>query len=140
MATVSKSASVPQPIYVVSGGVGASGELLVSTVLAQFPDVPVRVAVWPHVREPGQITEIVAQAARENALIVHTLVDPKLADQLNQAAEAAHLVGIDLVSALMDRLRATFQVEPLIQPGRYRSLFSSYFKRVEAIEFAVNHD
>ncbi len=29
----------PPPIYVVSGGVGASGEQLVQTVLAQFPDI-----------------------------------------------------------------------------------------------------
>jgi regulator of PEP synthase PpsR (kinase-PPPase family) len=140
MATASEFTAVPWSVYVVSGGVGASGELLVRTVLAQFPDVPVRVTVWPHVREPGQIAEIVAQAAQENALVVHTLVNPDLGDQLNQAVEAAHLVGVDLVSALMDRLRAAFQVEPLGQPGRYRSLFSSYFKRVEAIEFAVNHD
>ncbi|RIK50429.1 MAG: transcriptional regulator [Chloroflexi bacterium] len=129
-----------QPVYIVSGGVGASGELLTRTVLAQFAGIHAPVTVWPYTHEPGQVQEVVARAAQENALIVHTLVKPDLRRQLIDEAAAAQITSVDLVGPLMDQLTAVLQAEPLGQPGRYRTLFNSYFKRVEAIEFAVNHD
>lgn len=129
-----------RPVYIVSGGVGASGELLTRTVLAQFAGIRTPLTVWPHTHDPRQIQEVVARAAQENALIVHTLVKPDLRRRLIEEAAAVHLTSVDLVGPLMDHLAATLQTEPLGQPGRYRTLFNSYFKRVEAIEFAVNHD
>lgn len=140
MTTSSGSSTVLQSIFVVSGGVGASGELLVRTVLAQFPDAPVSVTIWPHIHGPDQVSEIVAQAAQKNAVVVHTLVKPDLRRQLIEEVEAAHLVSVDLTGPLMEHLAAALQAEPLGQPGRYRTLFNSYFRRIEAIEFAVNHD
>lgn len=129
-----------QPVYIISGGVGASGELLTRTVLAQFADTRTPVTVWPHIHQPQQLDEIVAQAVEENALLVHTLVKPDVRARLAEAAAAANLTNIDLVGPLMEQLARTLQSEPLGQPGRYRTLYNSYFKRIEAIEFAVNHD
>jgi regulator of PEP synthase PpsR (kinase-PPPase family) len=40
----------------------------------------------------------------------------------------------------MDHLSHELRESPLGQPGRYRTLHNSYFRRVEAIEYAVNHD
>ena len=37
------------PVYVISGGVGSSGEQLVRTVLAQFPNSDVSIQVFPKV-------------------------------------------------------------------------------------------
>ena len=51
------------PIYIVSGGMGASGEQVVRTALAQFRGVDVPVTIVPHIYEVGQLTDAVAQAA-----------------------------------------------------------------------------
>jgi regulator of PEP synthase PpsR (kinase-PPPase family) len=40
----------------------------------------------------------------------------------------------------MQHLVDELAVEPLEQPGLYRRLYDSYYKRVEAIEFTVAHD
>lgn len=59
------------PIYIVSGGVGASGEQLVNTVLAQFPQCAVPVITVGNVRRREQIESVVAQAKENGGTIVH---------------------------------------------------------------------
>lgn len=62
-------------IFVLSGGVGASGGQLVRTLLAQFPEEAVRVNTVGNIRQPEQIAEALSQAQHRDALVVHTLVD-----------------------------------------------------------------
>ncbi|HXF63781.1 MAG TPA: pyruvate, water dikinase regulatory protein [Caldilineaceae bacterium] len=129
-----------QPVYIVSGGVGASGELLVRTALAQFPNVRVPVTVWPYIHTTAQVAEVVERAAEEKAFLVHTLVDRNLRRLLIERARACQVIAVDLLGELLDSLANELQEEPLEQPGRYRELRNGYFRRIDAIEFAVNHD
>jgi [pyruvate, water dikinase]-phosphate phosphotransferase / [pyruvate, water dikinase] kinase len=128
------------PIYVVSGGVGASGGQLVRTALAQFADVDVPVIVVPHVHHTEQLEAVVAQAAATAGTLVHTLVDTDVRHTLTQLAEEQHVPAIDLMGPLLDRLAQSFGRRPLGQPGRYRTLHTEYIRRIEAIEFTVAHD
>ena len=52
----------PPPIFIVSGGVGTSGEQVVNTVLAQFQDITVPIVVVPNVRRLAQVEAAIAQA------------------------------------------------------------------------------
>ncbi len=132
--------SDPHPIYVVSGGSGASGEQLVQTALAQFADVGAAVTVMAHVSSHEQIEEVIAQAAAAEGIIVHTLVDPNLRDQLFDLAREHSISTIDLMGPLLQQLTQLFDQEPLGQPGLYRKLRGDYFKRIDSIEFTVDHD
>jgi len=127
------------PIFVVSGGDGASGGQLVRTALAQFPDVDVPVIVVPHVRHTEQLGAVVAQAATAAGTIVHTLVDTDVRHTLTQLEEQ-HVPAIDLMGPLLDHLAQALGQRPLGQPGRYRTLHAEYVRRIEAIEFTVAHD
>lgn len=129
-----------RPIYVVSGGAGASGELLVRTVLAQFPTVRVPVQVFSAVHETRQIDDVIAQAVADQATIVHTLVKDVLREYLREAAELHHVPAVDLLSGLLTQLATQLGELPLGQPGRYRQLNANYFQRIQAIEYAVTHD
>ena len=66
------------PIYIVSGGNGASGRQLIDTVLVQYPELKIPVLMMTNIRHDRQIENIVAQAGAEKALIVHTMVDSRL--------------------------------------------------------------
>ena len=132
--------SKPIPIYVLSGGTGASGEQLVRTVLAQFPDHEASVRIVAHLRQPEQIAQAVAEAARNTGLIAHTLVDPDLRQTLIDAAKQQGVPEIDLMGSLLSYLSDRLGQEPLAHPGLYRRLRQAYFDRVSAIEFTLTHD
>jgi regulator of PEP synthase PpsR (kinase-PPPase family) len=128
------------PIYVVSGGVGASGEQLVHTALAQFPGNDVPVIVVGNVRETAQIDRVIAQAVDSGGTIAHTLVDASLRGYLVGRAQAAGVAAIDLMGPLLRRMAEVLGREPLGHPGLYRQLHRDYFDRVAAIEFTMAHD
>ncbi|MCB0105955.1 MAG: kinase/pyrophosphorylase [Caldilineaceae bacterium] len=127
-------------ILIVSGGSGASGEQVVHSLLAQFPLAQVSVEVLAHVRSQPQIVDAVAHAAACNAVLVHTLVDGALRQLLLEAAVAQRVVIFDLFGPLLEHLAGCLGQAPLGKPGLYQQLHAAYFKRVEAIEYAVAHD
>jgi regulator of PEP synthase PpsR (kinase-PPPase family) len=130
----------PPFIYIVSGGAGASGEQVVHTVLAQFPENQVPVITMSHVRRVEQIEDVVNQAATTGGTIVHTMVETHLRDALLRGAQERNVVAIDLMGPLLSRLTERLGVAPLGQPGLYRKLNEPYFERVSAIEFSMAHD
>ena len=127
-------------IYVVSGGAGTSGEQVTRTALAQFGDSDLPLAIIPHVEVPAQVDEIVTQAATTGGLIVHTLVNAELRDTLIERARARNVAAIDLIGPLLLQLTRLIGERPAGEPGLYRQLREDYFKRIDAIEFAVAHD
>ncbi|NLH83343.1 MAG: kinase/pyrophosphorylase [Phyllobacteriaceae bacterium] len=66
------------PIYILSGGTGASGRQIVETALAQFPAYRGQVVVRGRVRTPEQADAVASEAEADGGLVVHTLVDGAL--------------------------------------------------------------
>jgi [pyruvate, water dikinase]-phosphate phosphotransferase / [pyruvate, water dikinase] kinase len=131
--------SIP-PIYIVSGGSGSSGQQLTQTALAQFPDADIEIIVIAQVQRTEQLDDVVARAAATGGTIVHTLVDAGLRGYLVDRARVSNVSTIDPMGPLLMLLARKLQRQPLGQPGLFRKLREDYFKRVAAIEFAVDHD
>lgn len=127
-------------IFIVSGGLGASAEQVVYTVLAQFPSQNVTVKTTGHVREADQIDQVLKHARETSGLVVHTLVDERLRAHLIRQAKQMNVPVFDLMGPLIDWLSQVLGQPPLQQPGLYRKLHREYFDRVEAIDFTLAHD
>jgi [pyruvate, water dikinase]-phosphate phosphotransferase / [pyruvate, water dikinase] kinase len=128
------------PLYVMSGGVGSSGEQLARTVLAQFQNVNVEIEVFPKISTKLQVQQILQNASVDGAVIAHTFVDPKLRRILKETAEELDLVAIDLIGPLIETLSEKISQEPLGKPGLYRQLYQSYFDRINAMDYTLAHD
>ncbi len=131
---------VPPPVYIVSGGTGASARQLSETALAQFPTVQVPVIIRSHVRTVKQVESAVRKAADDGGILVHTLVESGLREAVIRLGNEHGVATIDLMGPLLDQLTGRTGTKPLEQPGLYRKLRKDYFDRVEAIDFAVAHD
>ena len=108
-------------IFVLSGGVGASGEQLVRTVMAQFPDADIQVKVFPKLSNQNQIGQIIENASAAGAIVAHTFVDPELRRIVKQISEDEDLVAMDLIGPLMEVLAEKLDQVPLGKPGLYRN-------------------
>jgi len=132
--------SEASPIFVVSGGLGTSGEQIVRTVLAQFPALEPPVVVVPHVRLTADLEEVVERAAGSGGTVVYTLVDGELRNALGALARARGVFAVDLMGELLGHLSQVLGHKPVGRPGLYRLQREAYFQRMEAIAFAVSHD
>lgn len=132
--------SGPPWIFILSGGVGASGEQLLNTVLAQFPGSSVRAQTIGNIRHSEQVSRALQQAKMVGGLVIHTLVDDALRRQVIVEAREMGVPAIDLMGPLIGWLSTALNQTPLQQPGKYRQLHHDYYERVAAIEFAITHD
>jgi regulator of PEP synthase PpsR (kinase-PPPase family) len=135
-----KKKGTPPPVYIVSGGSGASGLQIAETALAQFPALRVPVIIRNHVRNLKQVEIAVKEAEADGGTVVHTLVDGGLREALIRLGRKHGVVTIDLMGPLLEQVAGQTGAKPLEQPGLYRKLRKDYFDRVEAIDFAVSHD
>jgi regulator of PEP synthase PpsR (kinase-PPPase family) len=128
------------PVYVVSGNLGALGEQLARTGLAQFEGVNIPLRIVQRVRQRHQLERIIDDAARENALIVHTMVNAEMRRALIEQARQKNVETIDALGPFLEYMTDRLQQKPVGQPGMYRQLHETYFKRIEANEFTVSQD
>lgn len=128
------------PVFVASGGTGATGELLARTVLAQFRNVNAPIHIEAHIHEPHQVDQLIASALATNGLILHTMVNPALRQIIIERTAEKGIPAFDLAGPVLDHLIGVFGQEPLGVPGLYRQLHQTYYRRMEAIDFAVAHD
>ena len=129
-----------QKIYILSGGVGASGEQLVRTVMAQFPESNISIEIFSKVFSREQVQMAFSDALQNDAIIAHTFVDAHLREDAKKLAGEYQLPSIDLVGPLMENLAEKLDQTPLGKPGLYRQLYQSYFDRVSAMDYSLDHD
>ncbi|HOS98371.1 MAG TPA: pyruvate, water dikinase regulatory protein [Deltaproteobacteria bacterium] len=130
----------PRPLIIVSGSAGASAAGIVNTLLAQFPGHDVPIVTEAHLKDRDRLDKVIARAAKNGGMVVHTLVDDGLRQYLKDAAQARGVPAVDLMGDIIQWLTEVLGCRPLGSPGLYRRLNRQYFDRVEAIEFAMEHD
>lgn len=128
------------PIYVISGGAGATGELLARTVLAQFRNVQADIVVVPNVTSRAEIERTMRHAAETGGCVLHTLVNENLHAIAVEMGEHYEVFAVDLTGSLLGYLSTHLGQPPIGVPGLYRKSQQAYFRRAEAIEFTVAHD
>ena len=74
------------------------------------------------------------------AVVVYTLVKPELRDAMRTLCRRAKLHYCDLLGHPIDAVARVSGVAAKMTPGSRPPLNSAYFKRMEAIEFAVRFD
>ena len=118
----SRAGMAEPQVFVVSGGMGASGEQLARTAMAQFEHRELPIAVVPQVRTTADLNRVVDRAASVGGVVVHTLVDPVLRGELIETARARGVVELDVMGPVLDALAALLGEAPLGRPGLYREV------------------
>lgn len=82
------------------------------------------------------------QEAKSNppCIIVATIVLPEIRDYLSRRSNECGIPMVDIMGPMMKGLEEIFKTAPKLQPGLVHKLDEEYFKKVEAIEFAVKYD
>src|SRR5699024_11328138 len=73
-------------------------------------------------------------------IICFTVVDPILKNYLNEQTDTMGIEAIDIMRPMMKSMERVFDRTPRLEPGLVHKLDEDYFKRVEAIAFAVKYD
>ncbi|NBD22844.1 pyruvate, water dikinase regulatory protein [Paenibacillus glycinis] len=127
-------------IYVVSDSAGDTGELVVRAAVAQFHPIHADIRRVPFVHDEAALERFVRLAKAHDAIMLYTLVLPGLRERMIDLAEKYDVTAIDLLGSLLNSLEAKTDRKPRQEPGLNHVLDENYFRKVEAVEFAVKYD
>ncbi|TYO98107.1 hypothetical protein EDC39_10844 [Geothermobacter ehrlichii] len=132
--------SARRHIFLLSDATGETAEKMASAALSQFDEKNVRLLRISNVRNKSQIYQALDDALQQRALVIYTIVNRDLARLVRDECDALGLPAIDLLTPLLGRLAAFFGRSPQQTPGLLHGVDEDYFRRIEAMEFAVKHD
>lgn len=127
-------------IYILSDSVGETAERVMKAGLSQFKDEKYIIRRIPYVNDKETIDQSLQKIKGKNGLIGFTILNPVLRDYLNVQAKKINIQTIDIMGPVLETLEQQFRKSPLLEPGLVYTLDDDYFKRIEAIEFAVQYD
>lgn len=127
-------------VYIISDSIGETAELVARAAASQFNGGAVDVRRVPYVNDIDEIPEIVEEASVFNSVIAYTLVLPELREALVREAAKYSLTTVDIMTPMLDALTKVVGKPPKLEPGLVRKMDEEYFRKVEAIEFAVKYD
>jgi len=131
-----------QQIYVVSGGSGETALRMVQAVLTQFSkgESSALVRRFQNVRSQEDLDRVLQMAADKRAVIIHTTVSREMRDYLAKRCSALRITQVDLFGNLLDTMALYLRERPEERPGSFHAVGDKYFRRIEAIEFALKFD
>lgn len=126
-------------VYVVSDSLGDTAESVAKATVSQF-DENIDIIRVPFIRHTEQIQRVIDEAAERGAVVCHTLVSAELRADFERIAEAKHVKYVDILGPMLNMVGTVSTTRPRMKPGIIHKLDEEYFKKVEAIEFAVKYD
>jgi regulator of PEP synthase PpsR (kinase-PPPase family) len=130
----------PVELHIVSDSTGETAARLVQALEAQFPDQPFEEVRHPRVESIDDLQIAVNRMRGRPAVAVYTLVQPEFRETMRQLCRKAKVHYADLLGHPIDSIARVSGQAAKMKPGARPPLNSAYFKRMEAIEFAVKYD
>lgn len=124
----------------VSDSIGETAELVARAAASQFNGGNVDIRRFPHIDSEDAIYEVIQAASARKSMVAYTIIVPELRHLLRHHAERSGILAVDIMGPMMEALQSMTGIEPKLQPGLVHRLDEEYFRRVEAVEFAVKYD
>ncbi len=135
-----KSDNDSVPIFVVSGGKGVTGHTIVQTLIIQYPENRLKVKLIPDVCTDKKVIDVIKKVKEANGILTHTMVNSDLRIFLIEECKKQQVKQADLMGGLANIIENDFGLKSVNSPGLYHKINAQYYKRIEAIEYTLNHD
>jgi len=127
-------------IFILADGTGETAEKVSQAALTQFRGIEVVTESFTRVRSKFEIREIMDRAAKEHAFVIYTVIDPEHRDFIQTTALELQVEVADLIGGLVLKLGTFLGSRPLFATGIKHQMYEEYFRRIEAVEYAVKSD
>jgi regulator of PEP synthase PpsR (kinase-PPPase family) len=127
-------------LHLVSDATGTTLLGLARACLAQFDHVEPVQKFWPLVRTERQLEKVVLQIRAQPGPVIFTFVDNKMRKRLEEVCDDLGVPAVSVLDPIIRSLSSFLGEHALGVPGLQHAMDDAYFKRVEAIDYAMSHD
>ncbi|MDL2310698.1 kinase/pyrophosphorylase [Peptostreptococcaceae bacterium OttesenSCG-928-C18] len=126
---------------IISDSTGETCEQIINASIAQFDVGQQSFERFSHVRDVDKLNKILQKIEiSKNTVIFYSLVDKNLIQEMKKICELRGFMYVDVLTPSIMAIGKITSQEPKTRPGALRSLDDEYFRRVDAIDFAVRYD
>ncbi len=127
-------------IFAVSDSIGETANQVAVAAASQFKDV-VEVKRFPYVKTLEDVEDVISQLEKvQKAMIVSTIITVNVREYLTQKAIEKNIFAINVLGPIINVASTLLNEVPDYNPGAMWNTDEEYFKRIEAMEFAMQYD
>ena len=128
-------------IYLISDSTGETLDRIFTAIKAQFKNIEYKIHTYSFTRTNNQISKILLEAEKEmNSIILYSIVDSNLAKYLADISNQKKIPCFGVLGDLILSFSKLLNQKASHLPSGQYALNDEYYKRIEAIQFTMNHD
>ena len=128
-------------VYQVSDSTGETLDRIFLAIKAQFSDFECKTIHYSFTRTKNQIDKIISQSKKENNIIIlYTIVDRNLTDYLVDLCKENNIPCFAVLGNLISDFSKLLKKEASRLPSAQHVLDEEYYKRIEAVQYTIEHD
>ena len=128
-------------VYLVSDSTGETLDRIFLSLKSQFANFEYNKKEFAFIRTEQQINKIIKECNElDNAIILYTIVETKLAKYLAQQSEKFSVPCFGVLGNLILSFSKLLNQKAIQKPSAQHVLDEDYYKRIEAIQFTMSHD
>ena len=128
-------------IYLISDSTGETLDRIFLALKAQFNNFNYKTNHFSFTRTQNQITKILENCKNNKKnIILYTIVDSKLSRFLNKKAQINNIPCFSVLGDLINNFSKLLNQNSLNVPSRQHILDDDYYKKIDAIQFTMDHD
>ena len=116
-------------------------ERIFLAIKAQFKNFDYKTHYYSFTRTENQISKILeASGKNSNSIVLYTIVENKLAKHLSDECNKKNIPCFGILGDLIISFSKLLDQKALNVPSRQHIMDDDYYKKIEAIQFTMNHD
>lgn len=127
-------------LHLVSDATGETINSVARACLVQFEGIEPQEHVWSLIRTEGQLDRVLAGVAANPGPVLFTLVNDTLRLKLVEGCRALSVPSISVLDPIIHALAAHFGAAIKGRPGLQHELDAEYYRRIDAVHYALAHD
>lgn len=127
-------------LYMISD---ATGETLLSAgraVASQYVEAQAIEHVYPLIRNEAQLRDVIEQINSEPGIVLYTILDEKMARHLQSACEQIGVPSVSVLDPVFEAFHSFLRLPANRRASAQHELNAHYFKRIEALDYTMDHD
>tara|TARA_B100000674_G_scaffold397806_1_gene342760 strand:- start:500 stop:1324 length:825 start_codon:yes stop_codon:yes gene_type:complete len=128
-------------IYLISDSTGETLDRIFLALKAQFKNFKYKTNHFSFTRTENQVLKILESCKKQKkTIILYTIVDNKLSKFLNNETAKINIPCFSVLGDLIDSFSQLLNQNALNVPSRQHIMNDEYYKKIDAIQFTMNHD
>ncbi len=127
-------------VYILSDSIGETAQYVARAAANQFPGIEVSYKHIPFVEDIAYITSVLERIDPEHGILMFTLVVEDLKQYVIEFCKTHGIRYCDVLESPFYAFESLTGIQPAGRPGLIQRMDESYFKKIEAMEFAIKYD